>query len=749
MLLTRTLTLLLVVFVGCCTPMLAQGKADTIIHLKEVVIVKGMPDEQQRTNPLSSTTVNRQRLLENQQGSLMKTLSQLPGLSTIDIGSGQSKPLIRGLGFNQVVVVENNIKHEAQQWGMDHGLEIDQYAVEHATIIKGPASLQYGSDAIGGVIDLKSGLMPQPYTQGGSIDLTGKSNNNLLGGSLWLYGRQQRLWGSLRVTLIDHGDDRVPTDSISIYSYKAALHDRRVRNTAGEAFNVQAVLGWVDRHYLGRLTLSNVRTKNGFFANAHGLEPRSVDTDLHDSSDRDILDPYQAVNHLKVLLSNTWLLGPHRLEADAGYQHNIRNERSLYVSHGYMPALFPDSLPFLPTLERSFDKSVWSANLKANIRLHQQATLLTGLSSEHQTNHIDGRGFLIPAFNQTTLGGFALFNLSVSEHLDLQAGLRYDIGRLQTTAYRDWYPSPTADEHTEGVSEGNRVVSSTNEVYLQRAAAIDRRFNNLSWSAGLSYHPTFWSLKANVGKSFRMPIVKELAANGVNYHRFSYEVGDPNLSPEVAYQADLTLGMVFDRFQLTVSPFFQFFPNYIYLNPTAEHDYLYGNGNQVYYYTQAKVRRYGGEFLLTYQLNRQWELGLSGDFVHSRQLSGSKRGYALPFSPPATLRPSLRWEADKVGRLLQPYAALNLALTSTQTNVVPPEETTPGYSRLDLALGSTLLWHRQTVVLSLQIQNVFDQIYFNHTSYYRLINLPEPGRNVVVSMRLPLQRTSPVTNRLN
>jgi iron complex outermembrane receptor protein len=96
--------------------MLAQGKADTIIHLKEVVIVKGMPDEQQRTNPLSSTTVNRQRLLENQQGSLMKTLSQLPGLSTIDIGSGHRSVDPR-LGVNQVVVVGTTSKRSQQGHG--------------------------------------------------------------------------------------------------------------------------------------------------------------------------------------------------------------------------------------------------------------------------------------------------------------------------------------------------------------------------------------------------------------------------------------------------------------------------------------------------------------------------------------------------------------------------------------------------------------------------------------------------------
>jgi len=123
--------------------------------LDEVEIFGQTP--QQRAQELSTVTVgvSKDFLITNRENSLMQTLRKIPGVSTITIGSGQSKPVIRGLGFNRVSVVQNGIKHEAQQWGNDHGLEIDQYAVEDVQIIKGPASLLYGSDAIGGVIDIR------------------------------------------------------------------------------------------------------------------------------------------------------------------------------------------------------------------------------------------------------------------------------------------------------------------------------------------------------------------------------------------------------------------------------------------------------------------------------------------------------------------------------------------------------------------------------------------------------------------
>ncbi len=118
------------------------------LSLQDVIITDNYAEKRKKEEPLNIEIINDNYLKQNLGGSLMKSLDRLPGVSTIDIGSGQSKPVIRGLGFNRVVVVENNIKHEAQQWGTDHGLEIEQYAINNIEVIKGPSSLMYGSDAI-------------------------------------------------------------------------------------------------------------------------------------------------------------------------------------------------------------------------------------------------------------------------------------------------------------------------------------------------------------------------------------------------------------------------------------------------------------------------------------------------------------------------------------------------------------------------------------------------------------------------
>ncbi|RZL36868.1 MAG: TonB-dependent receptor, partial [Pedobacter sp.] len=204
-----------------------------INELKTVEINSNAQDIIKNTEARNIDIVDQQFVQRHLGGSLMKTLDRLPGISSIGIGSGQSKPLIRGLGFNRVVVVDKGIKHEGQQWGADHGLEIDQFATGDIEIIKGPSSFVYGSDAIGGAINLKPVAIPMNYGIGGNVNLLGKSNNNHYGTSVNLFGSNKNWFFDSRVTYQNYADYRVPTDKVYVYEYEVPLRDNRLRNTAG------------------------------------------------------------------------------------------------------------------------------------------------------------------------------------------------------------------------------------------------------------------------------------------------------------------------------------------------------------------------------------------------------------------------------------------------------------------------------------------------------------------------------------
>ncbi len=702
----------------------AQLKVSTL-SLQEVVVTDNYIETRKKKESLNIEIVNDGYLKQNLGGTLMNSLERLPGVTTIDIGSGQSKPVIRGLGFNRIVVVENNIKHEAQQWGADHGLEIDQYAIDNIEVVKGPASLMYGSDAIGGVIDMKNRKVPVENSFGGTIDISGKTNNDFLGTSVSFYGRKKWFFANIRATLLGYGDYKVPTDSVDIYSYRAALYQNHLRNTAGNEHNLHVTFGIVQKRFQSNFYISNVNSKTGFFANAHGLEPRNVDTDLHDKSNRDILYPYQSVNHFKIINTSQYKWGSFKLESSLGFQRNFRQEWSQYVQHGYMPATFPDTLNFNPDLEQQFEKNVYSGNVNLSYNSYDKTQFNFGINSEYQDNQIDGRSFIIPAYNQISLGGFAFVKHNFSDKSLVQAGIRYDFGNIITTEYYDWFPSPV-------IENGDSTMQ-----YLQRAGNINRSFSNLTWSVGYNFNPGKWSYKANIGKSFRMPIPKELAANGVNYHHFSYEVGNSELSPEISYQLDAGIEFSAAKFAVGITPFLNYFSNYIYLNPTSEHDRLYGNGNQVYYYTQSKVLRYGAEWHAHYELLNFLQLGIIGEYVYSEQLSGEKKGFTLPFSPPPSGIFNIKFIRQKNKIVENAYLSFDYRITAPQNNIVPPEETTEGYQVINVGIGGDINLKNQKVNISMQVKNLLNSKYFNHTSYYRLINVPEPGRSFIVNISIP------------
>ncbi|MEO9571916.1 MAG: TonB-dependent receptor [Polaribacter sp.] len=681
--------------------------------LEEIKVIGKTKKRTIKETPTVTEFVSKDFLLKNRENSLMQTLSKIPGVSTIKIGSGQSKPVIRGLGFNRVVVVQNGVKHEAQQWGNDHGLEIDQYGIENINIIKGAASLVYGSDAIAGVVDIEPNKVPLENSFNGEVNLLAESNNDLIGISFGLQKRKEKWFYRSRLTLRDYGDYKVPTEQINYENYIFTLEDHNLRNTAGREANANFSIGYISNKIISETFISNVYAKNGFFANAHGLEVRTSSID-YDASNRDIDLPYHKVNHFKVINNTSLEFENHTLLFDIGFQNNKREEHTEPTSHGYMPK--PSN-----TKERDFHKKTFSLNIKDTFKPNEKHHIVAGINTEYQDNDIDGWGFLIPEYNRFTIGFFAFDKFEINTDFHLLAGLRYDYGSLQNKSYNDWFQS-TVDN----------VNGSTSLIYLQRAQNKTFNFGNLSASLGVSYLHNNTTYKANIGKSFRMPLANELASNGVNYHMYRYEKGNINLDPEQSYQLDINIHQKFKNSSIELSPFVNFFENYIYLNPTSN----YYETQQIYEYTQAKVIRYGGELKVTAKILKNLHLNASTEYVYSRQTSGPKKNFTLPFSPPFSTLLSANYQFKDVGFLKKPQIYTDFRITANQNEIVPPEEITKGYQVLNMSFLATIsvINKNQPLQLKLKLNNLFNTKYFDHTSFYRLIDVPEAGRNLSISL---------------
>ncbi len=685
--------------------------------LDGVVISEDAGEMQKREQTLVVTNLDRQFIDANLSGDMMKTLSRLPGVSSIDIGSGQSKPVIRGLAFNRVVVAESGIKHEAQQWGVDHGLEIDQFNVADVEVIKGPASLMYGSDAIGGVIRFEPYKVPVNDGASGEVTLTGKSNNNLLGVSGSATVRKKNRFFHARLTGITHGDYRVPIDTVTYNTFDFVLKDHYLRNTAGREINGFLSGGFTGKWGITKLSIGNYYRRSGFYADAHGFEIRNSRID-YDARNRDIDLPYQEVNHLKVISNTKMLFDHHTMDINLSFQNNLRREFAEPTEHGYRP-LPPN------TLEREFNKNVISANVQMKHLFSEAHSMTSGVNLEYQQNRIGGWGFIIPAFEQFTAGAFIFDQLKLTDRLTANAGARFDLGHIAIQEYQDWYPTPVFD------NQGNLV----DETFVKRSPSLSKTFTAATGSVGINYSATDFTGKLNFGRSFRLPDARELGADGVNYHMFRQEHGDSTLNPETAWQADLSMELEKGLTAFNLSGFYTCFPNYIYLNPTSE--FSDETGLQVFDFVQNEVVRWGGEIEISQQISEVILLNVGGEYVFSEQRSGAKQGFGLAFSPPPSVIGGVTWK-PKIwdGFARETFFTLEVKAAGRQDRVVPPEEPTKGYSVLNFQAGSELSLGRELLGIYFQINNIMNTTYFNHTSYYRLINIPEPGRSAQVTLKL-------------
>ena len=662
------------------------------------VMVSERSQQQPVESTLSGVQLGHDYLESHYAETLSQTLQGVPGVKAMTIGSGLSKPVIRGLGLNRMAVVEDGVKHEGQQWGEDHGLEIDQFAIGKVEVIKGPSALFFGGDAMGGVLKLTTKHVPDEPLEG-SVHLFMRSNNEQWGTSADVGGIRGRFFFRAMATLADYADYRVPADSILHNTYWLRLPDHRLRNTAGLERDASLLFGYGGTDFHTDLRISDSYSKSGFFADAHGREVALSDID-YNASWHDISLPFQSVNHLKVASHSTYLGSLYSLDATLAYQNNHREEHAEPVAHGFRPR--PTG-----TLERGFDKHTLSANIGVRWMGFERHLLHGGLDLQYQHNRRDGWGFIMPDFEQSVVGLFLSDKFSLSDGWTVQGGVRYDAARLAIHEYTDWYPTP---------------LSSGDSAYMRRADNLTQSFHSLSWSAGVSHDAGLWTVKMNIGKGFRLPTAKELGADGINYHTCRYEQGNNALLPEQSYQLDASVSHNGRRLVLLVEPYLNFFSNYIYLNPT----HLFVEGVQLYRYTQARVFRYGIDAQVDYHVSDHWTASLKGEYLKARQLSGTKKGFSLPFSVPWSVQGEIHYGSQWIGNC---RLSAILRVVGSQHDIVPPEQPTDGYWTLGFKAEKDIVIASTRLKVSFLVNNIFKHQYYEHTSYYRLMQIPEPGRN--------------------
>ena len=688
----------------------------TSLELSEIVVESNHYKTGPKEHTLSMEIIDLEYLKRNRKGTLVNSLEDLPGVNAINTGVGISKPVIRGLSFNRVIVNDKGVKQEGQQWGTDHGLEIDMFAPGRVEVVKGPSSLMYGSDGLGGVINVFPPSLPDPGVHRGSFQSIYKTNNQSMSTSTSMEGNLNDKVYRLRFSTQDFGDYRVPAETFNYNGYNLRLYDQQLKNTAGNERNLTAMVGVKQNWGYSTLTFSNFHQKAGFFVGAIGI-PRAYQL-TSDGNNRNIDLPNQVINHFKVISNSNILLGKSWLELDLGYQNNYRQELSNPHAHGKGPR--PEG-----TLAHALRLQTYSLNARYFIHLSERHSRIIGVQGQQQINTRSGFEFLLPEFTSSSVGAFVFEELNFADKLTTTAGVRFDY----------------ANRHISSFQEPIYSNETTIERYYQRNGDINSDFYNFSGATGLSYYPSkILNAKLNLGTSFKVPTAAELSMNGIHHGTFRHERGDQTLTSESGFQGDLSLSFQKPNFSFVISPFMSLFQGFIYLAPTAQFSSsldpdAFPEGGQVFQYRQHDAFFTGGEVSADYHPVKDLHLHAAYEYVYNYNFDTK---LPLPFTPP----PSIFLEVNY--HLPLPFSWLEETRIGTsfkyvqdQNRVDRNERTTPGYQLIGLNIGTTISVGKFSADLIIAVQNLIDQRYFNHLSRYRLLNLPEQGRNVNFSLNIP------------
>ncbi len=673
----------------------------TYLELKEVLVEESLSKTLQRNASLSIERINYGESEKALEASFAESLKKIPGLEAYNTGVGIGKPVIRGFTATRVAVYDQGVKQEGQQWGMDHGLEIDPFNAERLEIIKGPGALQYGSDAVSGLIK----LLPEPLpVQGLSGSYTGlyKSNNNTIGSSLKLAYRQKQQFLTARLSYQSYEDYRIPAEEFVYNSFVLPVVDNRLKNTAGELLSYRLNYGLQKATYNARLMLSQYRQKVGLYPGATGI-PRAFDVgNIGEVSDIGL--PNQEVTHTKIYGKLNLMLGHNWLTTDVGYQHNRRQENSNPHSHGLIEIEEGNTLALgldLHTLSLNSSYSWESQGIKYNL----------GTNHQYQQNIKSGWEHLLPGYTSYNGGVYSLLEGSFNENWNWNAGLRLDYGYISSEEHlQPWF---------------NDLDS-----LVLRSPQNERHFFNYALGYGLVYRPgDQWNINLNLAKSFRIPVAAELVSNGVHHGTFRHEVGTPTLNAEEGYQFDLGFSYLLKDLYVKLTPFFNYFSNYIYLRPSGSFSQLPDAG-QLYIYSQTEAVHSGGELYAEYHLIQQLHLSTAVEYVYNLNLA---TGLPLPFTPPLSNLVSLEYEILENEKTSWSIAAEH-RWAAAQERVDRNEATTPAYQLTNLKTRVKFSLGKAKIAAGLSVLNLANTAYLNHLSRYRILNLPEQGRNIVANL---------------
>ena len=664
------------------------------LNLNEVTVtgVTGDTKLKHATAPVSIVTP--QILKATASTNIIDAIAHQPGVSQLTTGGSISKPIIRGLGYNRVVVMSEGVRQEGQQWGDEHGVEVDGSSVGSVEILKGPASLMYGSDAMAGVVILHAQPTLAEGELKGNISTEYQTNNGLFNYSLQMAGNQKGVvWDARYSDKMAHAYKN---------KYDGYVPGSQFRERAG-----RLMLGLNKGWGHSRLTWTAYHLTPGIVEGERDAETGELDhEDGWTGHQYSKTLPFQQVKHYKVVWDNSLNLSSGYLKAIIGYQQNRRQE-------------FEEEMD---EYELYFKLHTLTYDLRYVSNEFNGWKLSTGIGGMYQKSGNEGEEYLIPDYRLFDFGFYATATKSLGDNWTLNGGLRYDHRRL----------------HGYELMEDGDV----------RFANFSRHFNGVTGSIGavcnINEH---FNLRLNLARGFRTPNMSELASNGVHEGSLRYEIGNQDLKAEYSMQADLGLEFTSQYVSAQLSLFANRIDNYIFTHRLADE---IEEGYLTYAYTQGDARLLGFEAGVDLHPVHSVHFSNTFSFVDAQQMHAEPGTKYLPFTPAPKWASELKWElfhhshttvnhhhtTDAAHRsvLNNLYIAAGLDCYLKQSHIYSADDTetaTPGYALLNLSAGTDIqVKGKKIAEFYITADNLLNKAYQNHLS-----RLKYADENVVTGRR--------------
>ncbi|MCR9173220.1 MAG: TonB-dependent receptor [bacterium] len=652
-------------------------------------------DLTQKPERMSERELNESRGL-----SLGEGLSKINGVSQLSAGNNISKPVIHGMHSNRILILNNGVRQEGQQWGNEHAPEIDPFIAGDLAVIKGANSVRYGPDAIAGVILVNPKELKKTPGISGELNLVGLSNGQQGNVSATVDGNLSKLpalrWRA-QGTLKRGGNVHAP--------------DYFLKNTGIFEYNFSGAVGWFKPNYGIDVFYSQFNTEIGVFSASHFGNLTDLQTAFEAERPLEEADftyainrPRQEIEH-ELFKAQGYLFTGDKGKLTFTYARQFNRRREFDKDVPLNDSLAALNLPALSfNLTTHTGEIAWQHNRVNNFKGS------IGVSGIHQGNTYRGR-FFIPNFRKLGGGVYWIEQWKPKgSKLALEAGARFDY--IYQRIYM-W-----VDE----------------EIY-----SPEQHFMNGNGSFGASYaFNKKFSVRGNVGTAWRPPNVAELYSDGLHHGAAGIEIGNSALKTEQALNFTASLEYDSDRLRFLVDGYYNIVNNFIYLRPTLETLLTIKGAYPVFAYSQANAHLRGTDITVGYELTDNWNFTSKASILRAWNFSQNDH---LIWMPADRFENSVEYRFNKNSKLTNAFISMTVVTVLEQTRVpentdfAPPPE---GYTILNASMGMDIPVKNQLITVGLTANNLLNARYRDYMNRFRYFT-DVMGTNIALRVKVPFE----------